>query len=671
MRAVLIPVLSLSAAVAALSQNGPATKPDTPIVRITTNLVQIDAVVTDRKGKPVTGLQEQDFEILQDGKPRNITAFSSVIVAPTMSGRPAPRPPKKGEPAIPLEPPPSVSPEQIHRTVAILVDDLGMEFEDVAHARAAIQKFIDRDLLDGDLVAVLSASGGTGMYGQFTNNRELLKAAADSLRWYPGGRLGIGVPRPTGPLVMTEETRALQKGSISAVSAAIQGLKPMPGRKSIVLFSSAAGGTSSPQGLEQLADEATRAAVTIYPIDARGLQTLMPTAESRQWRPPDASRSFMSQGGMAFLADRTGGVAFVNDNGLRQGIEQAMDDQSAYYLIGYNPGPGSFDRQFHKIQVKVLRPGMKVRSRTGYLGEEDAPPRERLESIEQKTGRAVFSAFQKTEIHARLNSLFRTDGQGPRVQSSLLVDGNDLELDKAADGKYHGEFEILMADFDSFGRLADDVAKRFVAAFDETQLALVRKFGLSYSMSYSVMKPGPYQVRMAFRDVRSNHVGTAWQFLNVPDTTKNRLALSGLAVSEPEGRDHGPLATPLNRLVLSGLAATEPEDRDHYPLATPLLRTFRRGHDLAWEAQVLNPKLKNGLPKLEASLRIFRDGGLISESTPEAINAKGQTRDVTAGGSIQLEENMQPGDYVLQLVVKDQNDGAKTVAQAIDIRVVE
>ena len=214
------------------------------------------------------------------------------------------------------------------------------------------------------------------------------------------------------------------------------------------------------------------------------------------------------------------------------------------------------------------------------------------------------------------------------------------------DGKYHAEFEILVANFDTSGRLADHVEKRFVAALDKTQLDLARKYGLSYSMSYLVKKPGPYQVRMAVHDVRSDHVGTAWQFLNVPDTTKNRLALSGLVVAEPPGRDS-------------------------YPLATPLLRTFRRGHDLVWGSQVLNPKLKKGSPKLEASLRIFHDGELISEFPPELIDAKAQKSEIAASGSVRLGKNMQPGDYILQLVVEDQNDGAKTVAQAIDIRVIE
>jgi VWFA-related protein len=646
MRAVLIPVLSLAAMVAALSQDATAPSPDTPIIRITTNLVQIDAIVTDRNGKPVTDLQKQDFEILQDGKPRDITAFSSVIVAPAVSGRPAPRPPKKGEPLIPFAPPPTVTREQIHRTMAILVDDLRMTFEDVAYARAAVHQFVDRDLLEGDLVAVASTRGEMGMYAQFTNNRELLKAAADSIRWYPTSPNTRG--GPTGLLVMAEETRALRGGTISAIRAAIQGLKAMPGRKSIVLFSDGMRRLQSENAeeLEDLADQATRAAVTIYTIDARGLPTLMPKAESRTWQPSSVSDYFESQGGLALLADRTGGTFFHNDNGLREGLEQALDDQSAYYLLGYNPGPGSFDRRFHKIEVKVRRPGMNVRSRTGYLGQEDTPPRVKLEPLPRKAIHAILGTFQKTEIHARLNSLFRMTGKGPTVESSLLIDGNDLQLVKQMDGKYHGEFEVYVADFDTFGRLADHVEKRYVAALDETQLALVKKYGLSYSMSYAVKKPGPYQVRMAVRDVQTEHLGTAWQFLNVPDTTKDRLALSGLVVAEPPGRDS-------------------------YPLATPLLRTFRRGHDLVWGSQVLNAKLKKGSPKLEASLRIFHDGELISEFPRELIDTKAQTSDIAAAGSIRLGENMQPGDYVLQLVVEDQNDRAKTVAQAIDIRVIE
>ena len=174
------------------------------------------------------------------------------------------------------------------------------------------------------------------MYAQFTNNRELLEAAADSIRWYPPSPHSR--VRPTGLLVMAEETRAL-RGGISAMRAAIQGLKLMPGRKSIVFFFGRDDSATEIQfrGAGSVGSQATRAAVTIYTIDARGLPTLMSNAESRSWHPPDVSAFFESQGGMALLADRTGGTFFRNDNGLREGSSRRWTTNPHTTFLGTTP----------------------------------------------------------------------------------------------------------------------------------------------------------------------------------------------------------------------------------------------------------------------------------------------------------------------------------------------
>src|SRR6266478_583184 len=106
------------------SQPAPAQEsPDMPLLRVTVNLVQVDAVVTDSKGKQVTNLTAKDFQIFQDGKSQKITHFSYIsTAAPT-----PPIAPKPGVPAVRGTPPPPamrLRPDQVRRTIALVVDDL-------------------------------------------------------------------------------------------------------------------------------------------------------------------------------------------------------------------------------------------------------------------------------------------------------------------------------------------------------------------------------------------------------------------------------------------------------------------------------------------------------------------------------------------------------------------
>jgi len=105
------------------------------------------------------------------------------------------------------------------------------------------------------------------------------------------------------------------------------------------------------------------------------------------------------------------------------------------------------------------------------------------------------------------------------------------------------------------------------------------------------------------------------------------------------------------------------------------LRVFRRGRNMIWQAQVINPKLKRNVPQLLSSVRILRDGKVLLESPLAALEVaasipNGQRRMMT-GGSVTLGERMEPGDYVLQLLVRDENDGSKLLTQSIDFQVVE
>src|SRR5229473_7293144 len=169
-------IAQLSAAAFAQQPRTPITEPPPPppqqaktqpqrpedidVVRITTNLVQVDAVVTDKNGKVVTDLKPEEVQIFEDGKPQKITHFSynvieSAVVAPLAKTA-------NVDKNAPPAPPVAVKLEQVRRTMAIVVDDLGLSFESTYYVRRALKKFVDEQMQTGDLVAIIRTSGGMG-----------------------------------------------------------------------------------------------------------------------------------------------------------------------------------------------------------------------------------------------------------------------------------------------------------------------------------------------------------------------------------------------------------------------------------------------------------------------------------------------------------------------------
>jgi VWFA-related protein len=166
--------------IAGLAQN--ADPSGTAVIHIEVDLVQVDAIVTDSKGHPVKNLTAADFEILQDGKPRQITNVSWVELSPgtTESGR------KSDGPVFETR----VKQDEVKRTLALVVDDLGLSFDGMARVHAALKRFVDLEMQPGDLVAILRTGAGLGALQQFTADKRLLYAAIDRIKYNAGSRTG-------------------------------------------------------------------------------------------------------------------------------------------------------------------------------------------------------------------------------------------------------------------------------------------------------------------------------------------------------------------------------------------------------------------------------------------------------------------------------------------------
>src|SRR5438132_7534387 len=227
------------------SQASQSQKPEeVDVVRITTNLVQVDAVVTDKSGKVVTDLKPEEVQIFEDGRQQKITHFTYYVAESAPAEKPAkPATVDKNAPPVP---PNRLRPEDIRRTIALVVDDLGLSFESTYYARRALKKFVDEQMQPGDLVAIIRTSGGMGALQQFTSDKRQLYAAIDRVKWYMGGRGNIGAFAPVGSNSLPGASADLQAanddlnrfrddvfavGTLGAISYVVKGLKTLPGRK--------------------------------------------------------------------------------------------------------------------------------------------------------------------------------------------------------------------------------------------------------------------------------------------------------------------------------------------------------------------------------------------------------------------------------------------------------
>jgi VWFA-related protein len=729
--------LNVSLLTSLLAQTPPQqpSRPSTPgedeVVRVTTNLVQIDAVVTDKNGKPVTDLRPEDFEILEDNKPQPITAFSYVSTdSNSVASANPPAMPIKNAPPLPPIP---LRPEQVRRTIVFVVDDLGLSLSSFNAVQSGLKKYVAEQMQPGDLVAVVRTGGGAGALQQLTADKHQLRESIDHLRWSCRNRVG------TSPLGVLDPVSALKAGqcapvpdlkdTVKALIYVVEGLKALPGRKSMLFFTDSfdvlkdnelvnRSGLTKPtpdinrldeqieqmmQGgggegvgsysgdakglVRRLIDESNTASTVIYSVDARGLLVAGPTAQ-------DSDESIFSvknrtnlldqrredvwetQTGLAYLAHATSGFTILNNNDLGRGMERIMNDLKGYYLIGYRPSDLTFTRQngtvpYHHLTVRMLRPGLNVRSRKGFYGTTasvvtNGAPRTK----EQRMAEAVDSPFAAGGVHLRLTTLFGNVQQGSFVRTLLHIDARDLTFKEMPEGWHQADIDVMASSYGENGLIADYLSRsETIRARGKTYANLLR-YGLNYNLLVPIKKPGPYQLRAAVRDAPTDRIGSAYQFIEVPDLKKGRLALSGIALS----------SAVLDLAALSSASGVynAPSDNGEEAQPTPAVRRFKPGMLLDYRYVIYNalPGPKNSLPELTAQVRLFRGGELVTSSDQPARDTSRLQFDpkrLSAKGSLRLGDDLMPGNYVLQILVTDPRakGQASTASQWIDFEIVK
>ncbi|MGB7923089.1 MAG: VWA domain-containing protein [Pyrinomonadaceae bacterium] len=717
-------VLLLSAAVAFAQQPSQEQKPPQPspqqgvaptandddVVRITTNLVQVDALVVDKKGRQVTDLRPEDFEITEDGRTQRITNFSYVELAPAADALPSAEASRADKNAPPV-PPVRLRPEQVRRTIALVVDDLSLSFESAKLAREALRNFVNKQMQPGDLVAIIRTTGGIGALQQFTSDKRHLYSSIERVRGSITGRNSVGAFGPVTSMDQRSNRRTeledelrrnpedeineyreelFAVGTLGALNYVVRGLNDLPGRKAVVLisdglpvFDSRGRSDRILEALRRLADLSNRAAVVIYTMDSRGLQPFGLTAADntmgysldqldRLLR--DQRRFyFESQNGLNYLAQQTGGLFIHDTNDLSGGFRRVLEDQRGYYLLGYRPSESTFDpatggRRFHKLSVKVTRPGLRIRSRNGFYGVTDEQAHPVRRTREDQLLGALTSPFGSGEIRTRLTSLFGNDPRSSSFMRSMVyIDAHDLTFKTQPDGTRKANLDVVAITFGDNGRALDQVDRTYELRLKDEEYERLMKYGLIYTLNVPVKKAGAYQLRVAVRDATSERVGSASQFIEVPNLTKNRLALSGIVVG---GMTPSKTSKPVANEAVDPATLYDPQ-------ASPAVRRLSHGMILDYGYVIYNAQLDRatGRPNLLTQVRLFREGQQVFAGKELPFNPDKQSdlKRLVASGRLQLGTQLPPGEYVLQVIVTDPlaKEKYRTTSQWIDFEILD
>jgi VWFA-related protein len=394
----------------------PPPAPPVPVIRISTSLVQLDAVVTDRDGRTVADLKPEDFEIVEGGRRRQVTHVSYV------------RPDEHAGDALG------------RRTVVFLVDDLHLGQRGIAETRGMLSSFARKHLAPTDLVTVAKASDVSAKGLRFASGAAAVEQAAADIRFsraslaenalpvriaIDGDSTGVNrhVRSASAQAVVTAESDTLEiahmaSRSVVALKAVVDALRGLPGRKAVVFVSEGFvaalplsadeagrfrretfgaldgvyGDVTLRAAVRGVNDLANRASVVLYGIDPTGpahVTSAMTSGIDGMNQTVDfgVSSTFTSaaiggkqrearQNGLFDLAVPTGGLVWRDTFDHDRWLARILADQSGYYLVAYEPDAATFARirgaaPFHDVEVKVRRQGLSVRSRKGFYGVTD------------------------------------------------------------------------------------------------------------------------------------------------------------------------------------------------------------------------------------------------------------------------------------------------------------
>jgi len=659
-------------------------KTDQGEVKLSTELVQIDVLVTDKNNKPIAGLKREDFELYDNNKTQQITNFSFEEI-----GKPSTANQQTETNAIAK----AITAGEVKRVMAFVVDTLHIKYENIYRTRKLLDDFIDNKMQPGDLVLILPTGGGSGVLQQFTSDRRILHRAIERLRPFyfsndttpyrsfarmagppvgMGGRGGISMPRGGSIGQMPDPLEEADvRATLSALNETIKSMSKLPGRKISMFLSEGLRifSTQATSDLDKTTGLAARANVVFYTIDPRGLDSLSLSAGDELDQSVDVMTAVTnasdqkrddfreSQDSLRVIANETGGKFFGNNNDINRGLDTMLQENTAYYMLGFYPESGRWDGKFHKVKVVVRnRPDLTVTFRKGYLAR--SQPSEAPTKADPKVAEAIeaiSSPLVRRDLDLRLTPLYTDNTQREPVVTLLLhIDVTKVSFAQS-EGRFQSKLEELGFVLDARGKAVDSFSNIVDLNLQPKTHQDVLKHGLLATRSLNV-KPGVYQVRLFVRESSSGLIGTANDYIEIPDMKANHLSTSSLFVSGQAVEDGKIVNT-------AGEGGTASQ------------RRFTRDGEFMYQIVIYNPKLDgpNKEPQLEMRTRILRGSRVVFKGEVHpVVGLDGSSANRIITGGMIKPATLQPDDYTLEVTVRDKlrgKDSKAIIRQEMDFTI--
>jgi VWFA-related protein len=659
------------------------------VVRITSNLVQMDAVVTGKDGKPITDLTVGDFEVLQDGKSQKVVSASYVNTDTTDQSVER----KKTDPkAAPAPPPPPVrtQPGNIGRVLTFVVDDgnCAVSQGGIAASRQALEKFVNEQMRPEDSVAIYQTRSGSSMLQQLTSDKAQLMKVVRQIRWYPPR--GMCANEATGDVFDKARSNTTSKmrddgvpvsfesdmdresrnkienrardnqvvGLIGVLSYITRGLRRVAGRKTVFLLSDGIplfatstqlkGADNAPIAtmkmgdssgvMRDLIDSANRASVVFNTIDVRGV--LNPFGEI------SARDEFDGVGG------KRGDTNAISKLGVARASAISNSQSGMSYLANETGGRFYDDAGDLSVPVKRALSLEKGYYLIGYQPDAETFKSKRFNKIEIKVkrpdanvrSRSGFLGITEESLHAP--SINGESDLYEAIAAPLPKAGLNLQLtaffaNTAAEGSFVRTLVYVDGEQVSFVDEPNGIKK---AVFDVVAVTLNEKNAVvdEFNKTHSLSFPAEY-VDMVKQDGLIYSVDVpvkqpgAYNFrMAIRDVNSKLIGSAGQQIEVPDLLKDGLVLSELvlgevvvkdGKPVLPSLAKVENGFAAGNDVSSPAIRRFQPGAVLSYAYTIFNAQLDKATrqPKVSVQVKLYREGQVITEGAAEVAKFEGQT----------------------------------------------
>ena len=546
------------------AQSQPAELP-VPTIRVNTHLVLVDVVVTDKSGNRVQGLKAEDFTLQEKGKNQKISVFTSAAenkqAAATKlppgiySNKPEYRSPGGPVVVILLDAVNTPFKDQAYArqqmlefvrnqykpgqktAVLTLTGALGVlqDFTDDPDVLlAALKSYKPKEQESAGTITPrppsTSSDGGQGVqaataamaqriqafqqiqtgYVEERRTQMTLEGMRGLSRFLGGipGRKSVVWVTATFPFNLIPDNRAVSDAELAESLPTISQLS-LGTRSSGAVANSQR--NSHTQEIREAAAQLSSAQIAIYPVDARGLTSGMeigidegPARRSQSMDESALSKvadATTSQETMKEMARETGGIAYVNQNEIKQGVALAVDDSNAYYTLGYYPDDKKWDGKYRQIKIKVNRDGTEGRYRKGYFAVDPSELKDR--KPEQEVAEALQDQAPATLV--TFSAQIKPAGKGLGVD--FLVDPSTISAEDAGGGKKIN-MVLYAAMFSPDGKMLGNKSMKVDQTFDAETYKKILTQGMLLHIDLDQPPAKNNEVRLAVRDNRTGNMGT-------------------------------------------------------------------------------------------------------------------------------------------------------------------